>query len=268
MNTSKFSGVPQTLFLVLWAQYLEGRRVDGVKCDSKINEIVRALDFDFSRFQVSLADQLCIAARKKIIGEQVQKFVSQNIGATVVNLGCGLDVKCEIFKSTNVYWWDLDLPDVISLRRRFFSESTRYQMIAQSVMDLRWAERIPKDKKVLFVAEGLLPYFAKREVKNLLGYLDQIFPVKSFLLHVVSPLTTLWPHYELRKAGLRLHWGVRNGKRLEPWFQSLELTGQWSIYPEYSSDYKLIKQLLHFCYSFGMDKVQGNFMRKTLHLLP
>src|SRR5262249_55051490 len=76
-----------------------------------------------------------------------------------------------------VHWIDLDLPDTIALRRRFFADTDRRQMIAGSLLDEDWmtvAEQRPGP--YLFVSEGVLTYLPQDDVTGALTRIAGRFP--------------------------------------------------------------------------------------------
>jgi len=54
-------------------------------------------------------------------------------------------------------FYDLDLPDVIKIKRRFFEETDRYHFIPSSVLDYDWMAPLLQtcDCPFLFIAEGV-----------------------------------------------------------------------------------------------------------------
>lgn len=112
------SEVPATLLVPLWARAEEQKRADPLVRDPKSAEILRALDFDFGRFRGGWMSQLGCCVRTAILDREVQAFLSDRPGASVVNLGCGLDAR-ELRMTGYGMWYDLDLPEVIGLRERF-----------------------------------------------------------------------------------------------------------------------------------------------------
>jgi O-methyltransferase involved in polyketide biosynthesis len=46
-----------------------------------------------------------------------------------VELGTGLNTRFERVDNGTVHWIDLDLPDTIALRRRYFADTERRQMV-------------------------------------------------------------------------------------------------------------------------------------------
>lgn len=61
---------------------------------------------------------------------------------TVGEIGTGLNTRFERVDNGQVHWIDLDLPEVIALRRQFFTDSDRQRMIAGSVLDPAWTDTV------------------------------------------------------------------------------------------------------------------------------
>ena len=62
-------------------------------------------------------------------------------------LGCGLDTRItRINPPLNINWYDVDYPEVIALRRNFYSDNTNYKMIASSITESNWINEIPNDR--------------------------------------------------------------------------------------------------------------------------
>lgn len=245
----EFEGIPSTLFLVLAAQYLESKSPHGIIKDQKVIEIVDSLGLDLSKYPLTVNDRLGVGIRKEIITRELQKFVNQNPDGIVINLGCGLDTYHETFKDTKILWYDLDLPHVIELRRQFFSETQFYKFISKSVMDFSWMQEIPKHNKTFVLIEGFLPYFLENEVKALLTSINNQFAEVELLLHALSPWRTLLIHKNLKKASLKLGWGITNGKSMEHWLQNLYLRNEWypfTLYPSRWSRYVKLLNLFPF----------------------
>jgi O-methyltransferase involved in polyketide biosynthesis len=95
----------------------------------------------------------------------------------VLHLGCGLDTRItRIDPPPSVRWFDLDFPDVVDLRKKFYAEQPGYRMIASSITESGWLAEIPKGQPALIVAEGVLEYLTAEDVKTLLGQLTESFP--------------------------------------------------------------------------------------------
>ena len=97
----------------------------------------------------------------------------------VLHLGCGLDSRCDRVSCGNE-WFDVDFPEVIAEREKYFSESDSYHMIG---CDLRenFLEGIPGGKAIV-VLEGVSMYLTDGERLALLKKLRAHFSQVAILL--------------------------------------------------------------------------------------
>ena len=123
-------------------------------------------------------------------------------------------------------------------------------------MDFDWTREIPKNKKVLILAEGLLPYFLEHEVKALLAHIKNQFPENELLIHALSPWRIRLIHRELKKTSLKLGWGIRNGKDIENWLQGLHFQDEWPIFEQYPNRWSWFTRLLNsFSFMLKQEKI-------------
>ncbi len=227
---TKLTGVPETLLISARARYLETKYPNGIIHDPKIVEILDAIDYDYSgRKEVSSGSQIGTAIRTEILDEQTQVFISSNPEGVVVNLGCGLDTRFYRLDNECINWYDLDLPETIDLRRNFFQETDRYHLIAQSVFDFSWIDRLPTGKPMLFIAEGLLMYFAGNEVIKLLRVLAGRFRNADFLIEAMSPFLARnsQKHPDVKKYNASFKWGIKTGREVNNWNAGLTFVNEW-----------------------------------------
>jgi methyltransferase (TIGR00027 family) len=260
----KLTGVPETMLIPLRARYLESKRENGIISDPKSIEILDQIDCDFSgEREVSKGSQIGVAIRTEILDEQVNRFLANNPGAVVVNLGSGLDTRFHRLDNGSVTWFDLDVPEAIELRGKFFDETDRFKLIPKSVTDFSWLELIPKDKPLLFIAEGLLMYFAEEEVKELLGKIGAACPGSEMLFEAMSPFIAKRTdkHADVKKYDAQFKWGISTGAELGEWKQGIDFIEEWYYFERHTYRYPLIYRLLAFIPVFrkGMKIVRIRF---------
>ncbi|MQA97206.1 MAG: hypothetical protein GEV11_22140 [Streptosporangiales bacterium] len=96
--------------------------------------------------------------RGKKLDGYVRDHLTGRDDPLVLHLGCGLDARAERVGADRGRWYDLDLPEVIDLRRRFLTETPGRRMIAASVTDHAWMDVVDGTGPAMIVAEGLLMY--------------------------------------------------------------------------------------------------------------
>jgi len=174
----KITGVSETLFLPLYSRAIESQTKDPIINDQKSVEIVNHLDKIFSKSNSKLHKMLFnrklskeyvvrIALRTKKFDEYVSDFLSKNPNGVIVNIGCGLDTRFYRIDNGKVEWYDIDLPQVIELKKHFINENDRYHFISSSLTDYSWMDILfqNKGRPFMFIAEGVFRYLHENEVK-------------------------------------------------------------------------------------------------------
>ena len=142
MAPLRLDGVPATLLIPLCMRAVETQRKRPIVRDPKAMEILGSLDYDFSHLRLLWMTQLDTAVRTEIFDQGVQSFLAAHPNPTVVTLGAGLDGRFWRLDDGRVQWFDLDLPEVIALRRRFYGESPRNRFLAKSILDFTWIDDV------------------------------------------------------------------------------------------------------------------------------
>ena len=234
MSTPKekiaFTEEQETLLVPLYAKATESRRPSPIFADAKAQEILERVDYDFSRLRVPRKTSITLCIRATRLDAYTRDFLAANPAGLVLHLGCGLDSRCRRVTQPRGAWYDLDLPAVIDLRRKFYAEDATYHMIASSVTDLRWAEQVAAGgRPALVVAEGLLMYLRDEDVKALMLRLREAFPGCRLACDAFSRLTAqrVGAHPSIKKTGASVHWGIDDAREIEQWAAGIHLREEW-----------------------------------------
>lgn len=227
------NGVAETSLIPLWAKASETRSAKPIIQDFKAVEMLEQIDYDFDKFKNSRLTQTGVAVRTWLLDSAVRAFITKHPAANIINIGAGLDTRFARVDNGQIKWFDLDLPEAIAVRSRFFSAADRCRMIAKSVFDYSWLDEIP-DKKAptLLIAEGVLMYFKETQVQELLSGLRDTFPRSEMLLETVSVFISKnsKQHETLKKTGGRFSWGLNDGLELEWLVPGLKYIRQWNYF--------------------------------------
>ncbi|WP_455207442.1 class I SAM-dependent methyltransferase [Kaarinaea lacus] len=231
------SGVAETLLIPLYVRALESQRPDALLKDEKAVALVAQMDTAFSkirRIKMDEQDKTALILRNREFDRSTRKFLDNNPEAVVIHIGCGLDARFERVDNGQVEWYDLDLPEVIELRRKLISnEGARYHFLDCSVFDKTWLDSISVHRKqsFLFLAEGVFMYFEEAQIRSLVLLLRKRFPGAELIFDAFSPFLIsannlrLW----ISRSGInaRYRWGLRRGRDLESWGEGIRLLDEW-----------------------------------------
>jgi len=227
------SGVPETSLITLYIRAIESQRPDALIKDERAEAVVRQLDQEALRKTTALTEdftRLVVILKTRDFDRFAEDFLRRHPDAVVVHIGCGLDTRFErVAKGNNlVEWYDLDLPEVIELRRKLIgNEGERYHLLGCSVLEDAWLEVVSvyRQRPFLFLAEGVFMYFKGDQVKRLVLTLHDRFPEAELVFDAYSPFLR-WSHnikVTRTRIGSPLHWGLKHPQELERWSDGIHL---------------------------------------------
>ena len=223
--------VQETLLIPLYFRATESIQEQPLFDDQQAVQILPRLDYDFSGFDAAWALRNDVVVRTVIFDELVTDFINRNPDGRIINLGAGLDARFWRLDNGKVSWYDLDMPDSIELRKRFFDDSERHQCIAKSMFDASWFDQVGDEKPTLIVAEALFIYFDESAIKDLFSRLRERFPSTELVFQSVSPAIVGRKSTVpiLRRTKAELKWGIHSGRDLRNWDARYEFIGEWSL---------------------------------------
>ena len=168
--------VNKTLYIPLFGKALVSRK-GLILSDPKAETIWAAEGFPLKGKSASKWLAYTMAMRASVFDNWLRSQLTPD--AVVLHLGCGLDSRCDRVSCGNE-WYDVDFPDVIAERKKYFSETEGYHMIG---CDLRedFLNGIPGGKAIVAL-EGVSMYLTAEERLALLKNLSAHFGQVSILL--------------------------------------------------------------------------------------
>ncbi|MGE5632286.1 MAG: class I SAM-dependent methyltransferase [Caulobacteraceae bacterium] len=235
------TGEKETLLIPLYGKAKETMKSAPILIDKKAVEIVSQIDYNFSSLNIPEKTNLMNCLRAKLIDNFVKDFLSANGDCIVLHLGCGLDSRYDRIGNGKVDWFDVDFEEVINIRRNFYGETGKYHMIASSVTESAWLEKIPRgEKQCIVIAEGLFMYLKEEKIKTLLQRIKSRVGSFTIIFDAFNNYTArrVKNHPSIKKTGAVIQWGVDNPRELENWDLGIELVGE-----EYFTDNEEIDNL-------------------------
>lgn len=239
----ELGSVQETLLIALWCRAIENAKESPLLLDPKSSEIIHQLDYDFGRIEKALAEFMVLISNisAKYCDDAIKKFIVDHPKATVVNIGAGLDTTLYRVDNGLLQWYDLDLPDVVDLRKRLMPETNRSKCIAKSVFDFSWFHDIgtPKDGLFMF-ARGVFCYLDVADLKRLFSALAIRFSGAEMIFNSYNVIGR-WGgnHLTVRQAGIRdapLKWAISTARQLTRWDNRIEVVDEWPLFSRVPKD--------------------------------
>ncbi|KAI1259218.1 polyketide synthesis O-methyltransferase [Xylariaceae sp. FL1019] len=237
------TGVTETLLIPLLGRVLDAEAEHPILGDAHAKEVIRKLEYDFAKLPVPPTHATGVALRTSLYDGWTTSFLSRHTRATVLHLACGLDSRNQRVKwtSPDVRWIDVELPEVVAIRRQVLPTTLSgqdYQLIEADITDAAWLEDIPTDRPVLVIMEGLISYLREDEGRSLITRL--VSKLKEGELHFDCMNTTVLKasnkpgEIAVSRTGTTFQWAVDDPKSLEdihPRLRMLEIIRYLDLAP-------------------------------------
>lgn len=263
-----------TSFITLYCHALETLSDNPILADPKSVEITTELNKTLSLSDDPLDRTLVsgtldkrlvihIALRAKKYDDYARDFLHRFPDGVIVNIGCGLDSRFLRIDNGHVVFYDLDLPEIIAIKKTFFNETERYHLIASSVLDFNWMATVLQHKgPFLFMAEGVFMYLDGKDVRSLVLKIQEKFRGSELVCEVVNSIWLKFPLKKILEFKLQreMHMGkdatfrsgIRDSREMEQWHSGIQFLDEWSYFDSEEEKLGLLKVLKHI-----------KFIRKT-----
>ncbi len=226
----KFEAVESTMLIPLMIKANETKKKNPRIIDNKAVEIVEKLGINDPTLDKFMSHE-GVMARTLLFDKAVSDYISKNEDATCINLACGLDDRFSRVDNGKITWYDLDLDDVIKVRRQFFEETSRRKIISASMLDEDWVKSVQTNSKVLIILEGVLMYFTKEQVQKTFDIIGKSFNESTIIAELMCKKAAKMSskHDTIKHTNATFKWGVDHGSEICDMFTNLRLISETSF---------------------------------------
>lgn len=210
------NSVNKTLYIPLYGKAYVSRRGLFLK-DSKAEEIWAAEGFPLKGKARSKWLALYMGIRSAVFDDWTRQQMKDHPEAVVIHLGCGMDSRCARVGTGDHNWYDVDFPQVIAERKRYFSESEQYRMLSGDAREKNWLGAIPEAKTAIVIMEGISMYLTAEERKAVMENLGGRFEKVALLVDCYSDLAAKLSRYKnpVKDVGVTQVYGMDDPACLE-----------------------------------------------------
>ena len=230
--------VSKTLYIPLYGKAWVSRRGLLLE-DKKAEEIWEKEGFALKGKAKSKWLAYNMGMRSVVFDRWTQGQLEEHPDPVLLHLGCGLDSRCVRGNTENCQWFDVDFPEVIEERKRFFEESEHYHMIGADIREEGWLTLIPEGRTGIILMEGVSMYLKPEELKRVLKRCREHFRQVRILMDSYTVFAARATRYKnpINEVGVTQVYGFDNPGELEEG-SGLTFVQEHSLAPEW-----LIRQL-------------------------
>jgi O-methyltransferase involved in polyketide biosynthesis len=181
-------------------------------------------------------DAIAGTRRGRAFDKAVARFIADNPKCTVINLACGLDTRFWRIENEKCNYIELDLPEVIDLKKEILKDHLGYEVIGSSVLDTSWIDKVTINGNTgfLLLAEGLFPWLSEQDAARLLKEIGERFYRSQLVLDTVPEKYTKGIWKTLVRLHSRIDWGldvswtfgIKNPRDIEAYGNGLKVIGE------------------------------------------
>ena len=175
------NNVNKTLYIPLYGKNYVSKKGLFLN-DKKAEEIWEAEKFSLKGKSKSKWLAYYMGVRSAVFDEWLKQQMSVLQDAVVIHIGCGMDSRAIRVGVEGHKWYDVDFSEVIEERKRYYAETTNYQMIAGDARDCRWLTNIKESQSAIVVMEGVSMYLTIEEMQGLTDRLCSHFEKLALLV--------------------------------------------------------------------------------------
>jgi O-methyltransferase involved in polyketide biosynthesis len=157
-------GVANTLFIPLSARVFVSKKFPEYFYDEKSLSMEKYIPGDNIQKKSSEYSFMASAARYYNMDNMARSFVSKHQKCNIVYLGAGLETAYYRLNNQETLFYEVDLPEVIDIRRSILGECENEILIGGDMFDTLWIDKINKSFPSLLIVSGVFQYFTEDKV--------------------------------------------------------------------------------------------------------
>lgn len=258
----------ETLIIPLYARKKCGDKFPELYADPAATEICNRLDYDFSelnkKYDTTFYEFGALegAMRQLDMMYEINDYLRNHPNASIVCLGCGLDLDSRRCGNQQNKIFNVDFSDVIAMREELAGTNPRETNIVSDLTDLSWMDQVDARNGAVFYAAGVFHYLKKENVKAIVLKMTELFPGCRLVFDTVGTLGyKLMMRVILKKHGMNnfgnLFYTNNSVKDLSSWSDKISVSSKGYMLGYYDMKLPSIK---------GIHRLLANIGDNIMHM--
>ena len=201
---NEFNGVADTMLIPMAARIYVSKNFPEYFYDETALSLEEKIPSDaLCRIWKSSSEYTMLAsvARYYNFDRMIKKFLAQHEKCNIVNLGAGLETAIFRLKADNAIFYEIDLPEVIELRKKILGEKENEKLISADLFSLEWANSIDKSLPSLLIVSGVFQYFHEDKIISFLENVKKCFPKGELIFDATNEIGIKYANKYVQKTG-------------------------------------------------------------------
>ena len=218
------NSVNKTLYIPLRGKAYVSRKGIILR-DPKAEEIWASEGFPLKGKSASKWLAYYMGMRAAVFDRWVKEQMDKDPYAIVLHIGCGMDSRYHRVGRDEHPWFDVDFPEVIAQRRRYYMEKGEYRMIGADVTDPHWLDALPGGNAIV-VMEGVSMYLPPEKLKEAVDAMVAHFHGVRLLMDCYTNFAARASRYKnpINDVGVTQVYGMDDPRTLDGFVRELEMT--------------------------------------------
>ena len=252
--------VNKTLYIPLYGKAAVSKRRIILR-DPKAEEIWEKEGFPLKGKSTSKWLAMYMGMRAAVFDRWLTGKLEKHPDALVLHIGCGLDGRINRVGNRTHLWYDIDFPEVIAERKKYFEDIPGYTMLGADVRETKWLDSLPSGSEAVVVMEGVSMYMNKQDLTKLLSGLRNRFENFYLLMDCYTTFAANVSRFKnpVNEVGVSNLYGIDDPKELLP--SGVHTLAHYELTPYY-----LIDELSGTEKAIFQTIFAGSFARKLYRL--
>jgi O-methyltransferase involved in polyketide biosynthesis len=194
-------GVANTLFIPLAARVFASKKFPEYFYDEKSLSLEKYIPGDTIQKKSSEYSFMASVARYYNMDNMAKSFISRHQKCNIVYLGAGLETAYYRINNQNALFYEVDLPEVIDIRRSILGEHKNEILIGGDMFDTSWMHKIDRSVPSLLIASGVFQYFTEEKVIRFITTIRANFKDLELIFDAANETGLKYANNYVKKTG-------------------------------------------------------------------
>lgn len=201
INVVDYEGVEDTLFIPLTARVNISKKFPQYFYDEKALEMEGLIAGKQIEKKSSEYSMIASVARYYNLDQMAQNFIDKYDLCNIVNLGVGLETSYYRIDRKNALFFEVDLPEVIELRKKYLEAQENEKFVKGDLFTLGWCDELDTSLPTLLIVSGVFQYFHEEDILKFINDVRNRFSNVELIFDATNKFGIRYTNFYVKRTG-------------------------------------------------------------------